>query len=281
MEACAMGECRTICFLHDLWAWHPPVGVWIGILGLVGVVVTLVRDPKEMSKREKAAWIFILFALLLLEIKSVYQDRSEHDEAERQSRERSEQNFREIAGGIQSAIDGLNTTIKEGREHFDKTMAGLANTVNTQTGGESYASLLFVPQQGFLFFDHRGQHPLYGVDARIANLDETNNLTGATVSVGDLIRGHGNMVTVPANLAYLTDHVNANIFFTARNGNWTELLRVRQTTNGWVRAIRIEGRFTSLKKAKLMCETIDPQFPRSELDKDFTPYSGPKLPQCQ
>jgi hypothetical protein len=274
--------CKTACVLHSLWAWHPPVGIWIGILGLLGVVVTLLRDPKEIGKGEKAVWIIILFALLFLEMKSVYQDRNEHDEAERQSRERSEQNFSEIANGIQGAVNGLNTTIAEGREHFDKTMVGLASAVNTQTGGESYASLLFVPQQGFMFFAHRGQFPLYEVTARITNLDDKNDLIGTTVSVGDMIKGHGNMVAVPANLAYLTDRINANIFFTARNGSWTELLRVRKLTNGsWCRAIRIEGLFTSIKRGKLMCETIDPQFPRAELDKEFAPYRGPKLPSCQ
>jgi hypothetical protein len=71
--------CRTVCVLLDLWNWHPPVGVWIGVLGLLGVVVPLLRDFSQMKKGEKAVWTAVLFVLLLLELKSVYQDRREHD----------------------------------------------------------------------------------------------------------------------------------------------------------------------------------------------------------
>jgi hypothetical protein len=66
-------------FLGDIWHWHPPVGVWIGVLGLLGVVVPLFRDISKIGKPEKAVWTFVLFALLLLEIKTVYQDRNEDD----------------------------------------------------------------------------------------------------------------------------------------------------------------------------------------------------------
>lgn len=105
---------------------------------MLGVTVPLIRDPKEISRREKAIWTVALFSLLMLEVKSVYQDRNEHDRAERESRERSEQNFREIAGGIQGTLNGLDTTIKEGREHFEAELKGLDINVKTITGGNSY-----------------------------------------------------------------------------------------------------------------------------------------------
>jgi hypothetical protein len=269
--------------LHEFLAWHPPVGVWIGILGLLGVIVPLIRDPKEISRGEKAAWTLILFMLLLLEVKSVYQDRNEHDEAEKESRQRSEQNFREIANGIQETVNELNTTIKEGREHFDRTMAGIAGTISTQTGGSSYAYLSFVPEQHFLFFAHAGKYPLYGVVARIVDLDQAkNNPFGITVTVGDMIKGHGNMLDVPKNMTSLADHFNANVFFTARNGGWTETLRVQKKQDGWARAIRVTGEFTTFGKSKVMCETIDPKFqldPSGQVEKDWLPDST--LPRCQ
>jgi len=122
-----------------MWAWHPPVGTWIGVLGFLGVIVAIVRDPKEISQREKVVWIMALFLLLGLELKTLYQDRDEHDAAERESRERSEENFREIAKGIEKttsdvgrAIDALDTTLKEGRDHFDQTMNGISRTNGAQ-----------------------------------------------------------------------------------------------------------------------------------------------------
>jgi len=37
----------------NMWHWHPPVGVWIGILGLLGVLVLLFRDLPAIGKSEK------------------------------------------------------------------------------------------------------------------------------------------------------------------------------------------------------------------------------------
>lgn len=107
--------CRTICVLHDLWGKHPPVGLWIGMLGLVGVLVPLLRDVAKLGKREKALWTSIMFALLLLEIKSVYQDRNEHDAQQKEARELETENFRTIA-------DGIEDSIRQSRENFTGTM---------------------------------------------------------------------------------------------------------------------------------------------------------------
>ena len=87
-----------------IWAWHPPVGVWIGILGFLGVAVALTRDPTKISRGEKAAWIFVMVVLLGLEMKSVYQDRNEHDLQQSEAREREEHSFQTIANGISETI---------------------------------------------------------------------------------------------------------------------------------------------------------------------------------
>jgi hypothetical protein len=283
--------CKTVCMLHDLWAWHPPVGVYIGILGFLGVLAALIRDPTKIGRREKAAWVFVMFTLLLLEIKSVYQDRNEHDKEQAEARRRETDSFATIA-------EGINHTIEMSAQQFDATMKrsdsvislqrqslnDLAGTVKTLTGDESYAYLGFVPGQGFLAFPHMGKYPLYGVSARIVDLDNAkSNPFGVTISVGDMIQGHANTYSVPANFAPSGDHVNLNVFFTARNGDWVQILRETRVGNAWLRAIQVRGRFSSLRKEKVMCETIDAQFPRDtkgEID-GFLPPSSPKLPLCQ
>src|SRR5579872_5536238 len=126
MWQCSM--CKMACLRHFIWVWHPPIGTWIALLGFLAAFAALTRDPKEIKRWEKAAWIFVMFFLLVLEIKTLYQDRNEHDEAEQESRHRSEENFNNIAHGIQNTIDGLNTSIAEGRQHFDKTMVGMSRT---------------------------------------------------------------------------------------------------------------------------------------------------------
>ena len=63
--------------ITNMWNWHPPVGVYIGFLGLVGVLVPLLRE--KAGRLERAAWTGLIFLLLLLEVKSTYQDRNEHE----------------------------------------------------------------------------------------------------------------------------------------------------------------------------------------------------------
>lgn len=255
----------------------------MGVLGFLGVAVALIRDPKEISQREKALWLTILFVLLGLELKTLYQDRDEHDAAERESRERSERNFKEIASGIEGAIEQSKKEFDATMKRSDRELDGITRTLDTFTGAESYAYLTYVPTQGFLSFVHRGDYPLYGVTARIVDLDQVqSNLLGVVVPVGDMIKGHAAMLQIPNGLPLQGDHFNANIFFNSRNGDWVEKFRARQTKDGWARAMRVEGRFTTLKKEKPMCETIDRQFQldlKGKVEKDWTPDL--KLPRCQ
>lgn len=108
----------------NMWRWHPPVGVWIGILGLLGVIVPLIRDLQN-RRPERAVWTFVMFALLLLEIKSVYQDRNEHDEQQAKARALETESFKEIA-------DGINGAIQQSDQHFQATM-GSTDALITST----------------------------------------------------------------------------------------------------------------------------------------------------
>ena len=121
---------------RDIWAWHPPVGVWIGILGLLGVIVPLIRDPQHIGRREKAVWTVVLFALLWLEVKSVYQDRDEHDIQQAATRSLEEENFKAIAMGVQESISqsdrNFSTTMQQQSQQFSQTMAR-ANALGKST----------------------------------------------------------------------------------------------------------------------------------------------------
>lgn len=107
------------------WHWHPLVGVWIGILGLLGVLVPLLRDLSKIGKVEKAVWTFVAFLLLLLEVKSVYQDRNEHDQQQFQARAEQLSQFAAIARN-------LDATIATSREHFDATMNRMGGILSKQ-----------------------------------------------------------------------------------------------------------------------------------------------------
>src|ERR1700674_2984559 len=101
MWQCSTYWCSIKCLQHTIWTWYPGVGWYIAILGALGVAVAILRDLTKISGREKACWIAVTFTLLLLELHSISLDKKAHDEEERESRERSEQHFQEIADGIE------------------------------------------------------------------------------------------------------------------------------------------------------------------------------------
>jgi hypothetical protein len=101
--------------LHELWQSYPPVGIYIAILGLFGVLVPLLRDISKIGRREKAAWTALMFILLGLEIKSLYQDRNAHDFQQAEARKEQLREFSVIADGINTSIS-LEQSVQQGNQ---------------------------------------------------------------------------------------------------------------------------------------------------------------------
>jgi len=70
---------------------HPPVGTYVALLAIVAFSVSLRR---KTSRWEKATWTGLCFLLAFLEIQTLFQDRKEHDIAQRKY-EAQQQNDRE------------------------------------------------------------------------------------------------------------------------------------------------------------------------------------------
>jgi hypothetical protein len=90
-----------------------------------------------------------VFALLWLELKSVYQDRDEHDKQQSEARTRETESFKEIANGISSAITfsqrQFQTTIQQQSQQFAATMSIEKQNIDLITGGNSYVIVDIVP----------------------------------------------------------------------------------------------------------------------------------------
>jgi hypothetical protein len=284
-------------FVPALWFWgrsYPsiPPGYAVTALGGAAALMSLLGEMKGI---EKVAWICILFGFVNLELYAIRDDRVAQDQLQNAIRNEQILHFQTIGKDIQKSIEISDrefaaTTEKSNRVIGLQTaaVAGLATNLNTLTGAESFCYLGFAPGQSYLTFVHVGKFPLYGVSARIVEEDQNgqirrDNLLGVTVPVGDMIKGHANLQTLPSGLGSSPDYFNANIFFTARNGDWMQLLRERSVNGKLVLAMRVVGRFTSLQKEKSLCETIDPNFPRKsngDIDSDFH-LSMSELPRCQ
>jgi hypothetical protein len=109
-----------------MWSWYPPVGVFIAVLALLGVLVLLFRDLGKIGQREKALWTLIVFALVGLEIRSIYLCRNAHDREEADAREQQLKSFHEIARGI-------DATITTSQSQFQATTDRLQAAVKSST----------------------------------------------------------------------------------------------------------------------------------------------------
>ena len=269
-----------VAALACFWLFNvPPPGYSVGFLAVVAGIMS-VRDMKTLGK---IMWVVLLVCLLVTEFQAIGKDRAENERKQKEFFEAQRLGFQEVASQANRNFDvtakRLETVIANDREQFGSTMNGISREIKTYTGGESYTYLTYVPNQGFLEFIHKGDYPLFSVVARITDLDDPrHDLIGTIMQLGDLIKGHASSRNVPASIAaseLTRDTINFNIFFTARNGDWVELLRARRDHEGkWTRALIVEGAFSSMKRSSIMCETIDNGFPIETLDKGFEELSA-------
>ena len=98
---------------------HPPVGVFIALLALLGVLVPLIRE--RIGKREKALWTIVMFVLVGLELRSISLDHIEQLEA----RKKEDDRFRQIA-------DGVKKTVTTGQKQFEATMTRMEHLSSLQ-----------------------------------------------------------------------------------------------------------------------------------------------------
>jgi hypothetical protein len=146
---------------------------------------------------------------------------------------------------------------------------------NFVIGGESFCyltvgSLNSSTNIGLLTGVHRGKHHLYDVRARIVDLEkfdemkgkfslETMKYTDTNITVGDLVPGYSAMLST-INLGN-SDIRRFNIFFTARNGGFTQLWRLRKIDGKWLEALRVTR--TKGREDEVLLEKIDPKYPRN------------------
>lgn len=146
---------------------------------------------------------------------------------------------------------------RELRVRSDKIAELSQDAVHSVTGGESFCYFEFMdsePGKGELLAIHKGSHPIYDVEARVADLDRR---TDRIVNVGNLPPGLAQTGIAPWHEA-IPGQLRLNIFFTARNGAYTQLYRRVRVKDGWATAIRVD------RKGKIVLEEVSADFPRNE-----------------
>ena len=163
--------------------------------------------------------------------------------------------------------------LREKSEEIARLNRELANSV---IGGDSFCyleilSLDSVTNGGILTVTHQGEYHLYDVHARIADLEKSDrlkenrpkgNLSLATLDQINTYTSIGNLT--PSSSLILREFTlgngttrGFNIFFSARNGSFTQLLRFKKVNGKWVRATKVE------RENELLYEKVDDEFPRT------------------
>lgn len=108
---------------------YPPVGIYIAILGALGVIVTIF--PPEHNW-EKALWLGVFFALMAFEIHNLYKHDADQAREQKEDRlaERLAFDNEMVAFGkvLQQGQDNLQAILKQQNEHFDKTIKAMLSS---------------------------------------------------------------------------------------------------------------------------------------------------------
>jgi hypothetical protein len=160
-------------------------------------------------------------------------------------------------GGIWSSWrqSNFNATLTAKNSEIAHLQLENANAI---TGGNSFAYMvlqLLDPKTAATVipnFVHQGKYPLYDVQAHIVDLDEYQRLTdrkdflaaSKALSGTDLMVGNLTPGFVARPIGAVLSHPSGqdftyNVFYVARNGAWTQNLRMRWIGNGWATANRV------------------------------------------
>jgi hypothetical protein len=246
------------------WCWHLPSspGYAIGVLAFLAAVMSL---HVKMYRWEKAIWMLLIGALLVIEFYAIRKDRVETAKAEACRTASEHQQFQNIVNGLKESIENSN-------RQFAATESRFNETLNTMTGNGSYCYFTF-NLDGNPRLVHKGKYTLYDLrsiflDAKRSFIVGTEWEQGTPIVIGDFSVGSGRLISgvnKPSDFNS-TDQLNLRIFFGARNGFWREEYRGRYVNKDWVEAIRIfkENGAPLTQKDTLIFEKIDKRFPRDK-----------------
>lgn len=231
----------VVCFSGILF-WYffiPSPGKAVAAMGVAAAVMTL---RGKLSGFEKFLWMLALFALLFLEFRAIDKDRSEYTAEQKDVKEKENQEFDHIAGGLRSVVE-------RGSVDFAATTSRSREVLDEITGGDSYPVVHLVavpidnsPNTFRLMLAIVGKNPLFDMNmiVRKGPIPPMLSLTDFVTTGGDLkpiltassvspTMSQVLQAKITPSLEGTTDYfVNT----TARNGTFTENLHIRRMRNG-------------------------------------------------
>lgn len=151
--------------------------------------------------------------------------------------------------GVERGLGAIEKSIEKTLNKLEMTAVQLAGHI---TGGNSIC-YLYGPQPSNniwtnLLLIHSGEHPLYDVSMRIFDFEKfaahgsdfhvPSSFYEQAHTIGNLIPNHARFF--PVNLSLGDENLRRfNIFFSARNGSFTQLMRCRRSNGIWLFATKV------------------------------------------
>jgi hypothetical protein len=168
-------------------------------------------------------------------------------------------------------VDGWTTPKRGETTEINKQIA------SSITGGVSFAYIVptfFDPTHNapMLTLVHRGEYPLYDLTVRILDMATFDNTVRQYNLYSDKLREDVQLsiTNIAPNQTSMLKIVQLdiaplrwNLFFSARNGFFTELLRIRRVGNEWKTALKVI-RTRSPSNDQVLLEKIDSGYPLSK-----------------
>lgn len=202
-----------------------------------------------------------------------------------QQRQQSDSDMKRLLVNTKTSVDETHTVVNQSKIALDS----LNENLKTQTGGDSfcYAGLNGISEQGVgLVLVTQGKYPLYDVQVQVTDvkvLRVAKDIQKSTL----LVKQIGNMGIkiarplgdVPFSSAGDTQALN--IFFSGRNGFWTQLMRLRKINGNWERATIVSGSLDErFPNGAILEREISKGFPVRELKNDSDWKGVEKLPDA-
>ncbi len=258
------------------WNWpfrtSVPPGYGVTVLALAAAVMTVLG---EMKGTEKVAWILLLFGFVWIELTSIKVERKAQEDVQR---------------GIAGSFGRIGSQMSDATEKLGNiagmettTLAGLKETENTVTGGDSFCYLDFYPALNNVAVTtviKVGKYPLRGVSVMLTDRVKINAAMQAVTKnypPGSLPRADEIRTAVDSNTfrelipdfatptrniggyqLTASDKQSFDMIFSAFNGSWIERLEIRNVGDKWAKAILVETE----RKERPYFFKIDANYPR-------------------
>jgi hypothetical protein len=255
----------------------PSPGYSVAVLAVAAAIMSVHPD---MQVWQKLTWMLIIGAFLVLEFHAIDKDRSDNEISQHKARADEPAAFKVIADGINTAITNNQESFAISMERMVKLGQLTKADIDESTGGNSFCYIDIREWSGLsgavrTVLSQKGRNPVFNVNIRIVQLDNLSaNIAAGTMGAIEryfnipFVR-RGGMSQVITDYQTLPNEASRsfNVFMTARNGSFTESIRLRRVAGGWSSAKIVTASYYT-KVTGVVLEESDKNFPAGTLDSD-------------